>query len=61
MRCALVMLSMFLVTGCSQTMATAETKAVCSVWTSISWSKKDTPLTIVEIKVNNARRAGYCG
>jgi outer membrane murein-binding lipoprotein Lpp len=61
MRLGLVMLSMFLLAGCSKTMGTAETNlAACSVWRDISWSSKDTPQTITEVKVNNARREGYC-
>lgn len=55
------MLLTLALTGCSQTMGTAETKAVCAVWSDISWSRKDTPQTVAEVKVNNARRAGYCG
>lgn len=61
MRCALAMLLTLALTGCSQTMGIAETKAVCAVWSDISWSRKDTPQTVAEVKVNNARRAGYCG
>jgi len=34
--------------------------AACSVWQNVSWSSKDTRQTIVEVKVNNARRKGYC-
>jgi hypothetical protein len=61
MRFVLVMLSTFLLTGCATMMGTPETnKAACGVWKDISWSKKDTDQTIGEIKVNNARRDGYC-
>lgn len=38
----------------------ATNAAACGVWKDISWSKKDTDPTIGEIKVNNARRDGYC-
>ena len=34
--------------------------AACSVWQPVSWSLKDTDRTIVEVKVNNARREAYC-
>lgn len=44
--------------GC-QTMATGVTE-VCSVWRPISWSKKDTPQTIDEVKGNNARQEAWC-
>jgi hypothetical protein len=30
------------------------------VWRAISWSKRDTDQTILEIKQNNAGRAAYC-
>ena len=42
-------------------MVTAETDlAVCDVWKDISWSSKDTTGTIIEVKINNARREGWC-
>jgi hypothetical protein len=34
---------------------------VCQVWKDISWSEKDTTQTIIGVKINNARREGYCG
>ncbi len=52
---------LLVLTGCSKVMGTAETNlSACSVWRDISWSSKDTPQTITEVKVNNARREGYC-
>jgi hypothetical protein len=35
--------------------------SVCQVWKDVSWSSKDTTQTIIEVKINNARREGYCG
>jgi hypothetical protein len=61
MRFALAMLSMFLLTGCLSLTGTVETNlTACSVWRPISWAVKDTAQTITEVKVNNARREGYC-
>ncbi len=54
---------LFLVTlpGCASLTGSAATNAsVCSVWKPISWSSKDTDATIVEVKVNNARREAWC-
>ena len=50
----------FLTACASLTATTATNKAVCDVWQDLSWSKKDTNETIGEIKVNNARREGWC-
>ncbi len=62
MRLLLAMLLMFPLTACSSLTGTSETnQTACYVWKDISWSSKDTPQTITEIKVNNARRDGYCG
>lgn len=47
--------------GCATTTATGGTKAVCSVWTPVSWSVADTDQTIREAKANNAARAAWCG
>jgi hypothetical protein len=61
MRLGLAMLSILLLAGCSKTMGTAGTNvSACSVWKDISWATKDTPQTITEVKVNNARREGFC-
>jgi starvation-inducible outer membrane lipoprotein len=62
MRYALVMPLMFLLTGCSTLTGTVETnRSACEVWKDVSWSSKDTTQTIIEVKINNARREGYCG
>ena len=49
----------WLLAGCTTTTATVGTE--CSVWRPITWSTKDTPETLVEVKANNARRAAWCG
>lgn len=59
MRLGLVIVSMFLLTACGQTTATGVSSA-CSVWRDITWSVDDTDQTIREVKVNNARRDGFC-
>jgi hypothetical protein len=34
---------------------------VCTVWRGVSYSAKlDTPQTVAEIRVNNAKRGAYC-
>jgi hypothetical protein len=48
----------FTLGDCSTTTATAEIS--CMVWQPVSWSKKDTPQTIEEVKAHNARRKAYC-
>ena len=61
MQYALVIMLALALTGCSKMMGTVETnKASCTVWKDITWSSKDTPQTITEVKINNARREGYC-
>jgi hypothetical protein len=61
MRYALVTLSIFGLTGCATLTGTTGTNgSACAVWKDVSWSKKDTDQTITEIKVNNARRDGFC-
>lgn len=55
------MLSMSVLTGCaSLTSLSGTNTAACAVWQPISWSKKDTDQTITEVKINNARREGFC-
>ena len=62
MRFVLAMLSTLALTGCVTLTGTKETnQSVCQVWKDVSWSSKDTTQTIIEVKVNNARREGYCG
>jgi hypothetical protein len=61
MRLLLAIPLMLVLSGCSKMMEIGVTKpAACSVWRDVSWSSKDTRQTIVEVKVNNARRQGYC-
>lgn len=48
-------------TGCVHQSATVETNGlVCSAWTPVTWSKKDTDRTIEEVKQNNARQKAWC-
>jgi hypothetical protein len=62
MRLLLVMPLLLVLTGCSKMMGIGATDpAACTVWRDVSWSSKDTPQTITEVKVNNARREGFCG
>jgi hypothetical protein len=61
MRYALAILLTFPLAGCaSLTSSNVTTKSACTVWRDVSWSVKDTDQTIREIKVNNARREGWC-
>ena len=61
MRLALGIVLLLVLSGCSKLTGIAETNpAACSVWRDISWSAKDTRETITEVKVNNARRDGFC-
>lgn len=46
--------------GCWITTGTAVTDA-CAFWRPISWSTKDTSVTIEEVKINNARQRAWCG
>lgn len=59
MRLGLVIVSTLLLTACAQTTATGVTSA-CSVWKGIRWDVADTDETIVQVKVNNARRDAFC-
>ena len=62
MRLLLAMLLTSTLTGCVTLTGTSETNvSVCQVWKDVSWSSKDTTQTIIEVKINNARREGYCG
>jgi len=47
-----------LMMGCSNPMATSGTE--CAVWIPITWSSRDTPETIKQIKASNARRKAWC-
>ena len=67
----LLMLGMtFCLGGCQslQMTRTAATEAdksitdgVCEVWTSITYSSRDTDQTRLEVRANNAARGEYCG
>jgi hypothetical protein len=35
-------------------------KAVCALWKGVGWEDGDTDPTITEVKVNNAKRDGFC-
>jgi hypothetical protein len=43
-----------------KTTDTGVTDVVCGPWRAITWSAKDTPETIDEVKGNNARRKAWC-
>ena len=58
LRLTAVLVSGLLAASCSRTTGTNETS--CLVWRPISWSSKDTPQTIEEVKLNNARQKAWC-
>ena len=58
LRLMLVAASGLLVASCSKTTGTGGTE--CLVWKPISWSSRDTPQTIEEVKLNNERQKGWC-
>lgn len=49
-----------LLPGCTLQTSISATD-VCKVWQPVTWSSKDTPETVTEVKVSNARRAAWCG
>lgn len=56
---------MMLVTACSpttttRTVETEITAGVCSVWTPVTYSSRDTEQTQHEARANNAARDAYC-
>jgi hypothetical protein len=55
-----IALLMILPSCASVTSTSATNGSACEVWKDISWSSKDTDQTIKDIKVNNARRDGWC-
>jgi len=61
MRCKLTLMlaAALLLVGCKTMTGSVGTE--CGVWQPITWSSRDTPETIVEVKANNARRAAWCG
>lgn len=56
---ALMMLGAVLV-ACSQTTPIVETSGICSVFPNITYSKNDTPDTVVQIIKHNAGRDRLC-
>lgn len=58
LKLTLVVVSGLLAASCSRTTGTVGTE--CLVWKPVSWSSKDTPQTIEEVKLNNARRMAWC-
>lgn len=55
----LVCVVTLLLLACTPLTRTSATD-VCAVWRPVSWSSRDTPETVVEVKANNARRAAWC-
>lgn len=55
----LALASATLLAGC-QTTGTGVTDPCTTQWRPVTWSTKDTPRTIDEVKGNNARRKGWC-
>lgn len=47
-------------TGIGATDTERQLQRVCILWTGVSWSTKDTDQTIVDVKVNNAKRDAFC-
>lgn len=49
-------------TGCASLTNTfgTEEQTVCAVWKPITYSRRDTDETIVQVRVNNARRDAWC-
>ena len=61
MRYMLAIALLTILPSCASVISTSATNgAVCEVWRDIYWSSKDTDQTIKDIKVNNARREGWC-
>lgn len=50
-----------LTAGCATTPTSVGSGGVCAQWRGITWSRRDTPETAVEVKGSNARRAAWCG
>lgn len=49
-----------ILTGCQSTTRTGATDAVCSIFPPITWSSRDTPETIEQVRRHNAGRDSYC-
>lgn len=56
----LLMLAIVFLSGCQSMTRTGETKAVCSVFPPITYSRNDTPETALQVRQHNAARAVYC-
>lgn len=54
----LIAAAAMLLAGCKTTTATNGIE--CAVWRPVTWSSRDTPETIAEVKANNARRKAWC-
>ena len=60
-------LLLMLLAGCQSdrltpTTGTGHSPLVCSQWVPITYaSKHDTPETVQQVRVNNAKRGAYCG
>lgn len=50
--------TLLILPACSTTTGTGGTE--CLVWRPLTWSVKDTPETIIEVKANNTRRKEWC-
>jgi hypothetical protein len=48
------------VAGCATTMGSGGTKVACTSFQPISWSKKDTDVTIRDVKQHNAAWKAVC-
>lgn len=55
----LVSVGISLLLGCTLQTSISATD-VCKVWQPVTWSSKDTPQTVAEVKISNARRKAWC-
>lgn len=56
-----MLLPLALLASCQTIPTTGTDKAVCAIWTPVSYSAlHDTPETIAGVRVLNARRDAYC-
>lgn len=56
----LLAIALLILLAACKTTDSGEPTSVCAQWQGISWSAKDTPTTIDEVKANNARRTAWC-
>jgi hypothetical protein len=54
------LLAILLIAGCQTTTHTGATKAVCSIFPPITYSKADTAETITQVRRHNAGYDSYC-